>query len=329
MKQFRYLSVISIFWLTACTSDYKKSERGLEYKIIADGNGKKVAYGNFLQIQTKQIYGDPNMDTILFDSREIVPGIEPYDSTSYPGDLLKIFGQLRKGDSLVLRLSVDTIYGRNLRQRPSFVKDGGYMYTTIKVINKFNSQAQADSAFSAEIKIAKPKMFKKQLQEVEKILAKNKQQLEVDDKIISDYLAKNDISAARSNWGTYVAIHEEGTGDKIDNNSIVTINYSGKTLDSGKVFDSNIDPKFNHAVPLVVSTSQLSAVMFGMSDGMRQLRKGAKATFYIPSTLAFGLGGAPKKKIKPNENLIVDIEIINVTNEDTIATKSQKIQKNK
>src|SRR4029077_6576355 len=97
MRRFVYLSAFGIFGLAACTSEYKKAERGLEYKIIADGSGNKVSYGNFLQIHTKQIYGDSNMDTVLVDSREIMPGIERYDSISYPGTLLEVFGQLRKG----------------------------------------------------------------------------------------------------------------------------------------------------------------------------------------------------------------------------------------
>ena len=316
MRQLIYLTAFCIFGLTACTSDYKKGERGIEYKIIAGGNGNKVAYGNFLQIQTKQIYGDAKIDTVLFDSRDIIPGIERYDSTTYPGDLLKIFGQLRKADSLVLRLSTDSIYG-NTRQKPSFVGTEGYMYTTIKVVNIFTSQAQADSAYSAEMKIAKPKIFKKQVQEVEKMLTINKHQMEVDDKIITGYLTKNGIIATKSNWGTYVAIHDQGIGDKIDNNSMVTINYSGRTLDSGRVFDSNTDAKFNHVVPIQVRTGQLSGIMLGWSDGLEQLRKSSKATFYIPSMLAFGSPGDPKKKIKPHENVIFDIEIINVTKEDT------------
>ena len=327
MRQFIYLTTLSIFGLTACTSEYKKAERGLEYKIIGNGRGNKVAYGNFLQMHTKQIYQGSNMDTVLVDSRDIMPEIERYDSLSYPRDLFKIFGQVRKADSLVLRLSADSIFGSNMQPPPSFVKKGGYMYTSIKVINIFDSKAQADSAYAAEMKIAEPKIFKRQVQEVEKTLLLNKRQLEVDDKIISDYLAKNNIIASKSKWGTYVVINKEGVGDKIDNKSVVTINYSGRTLDSGRTFDSNIDPKFNHIGPLQVRTSTLGGMMLGWSDGLGQLRKGTKATFYIPSTLAYGTVGDLKKKIKPNANLVFDIEIVDVINEDSFDAQPKSIQK--
>ena len=48
----------------------------------------------------------------------------------------------------------------------------------------------------------KPKLFKKQMEDVEKDMDKNKEQLAKDDKIIAEYLAKNNIKAEKTKWGT-------------------------------------------------------------------------------------------------------------------------------
>ena len=327
MKQFFYLTSFCILALTACTSEYKKAGKGIEYKIIADGSGNKVLPGNFIQVHMKQMYKSSVLDTTIVDSREIKPTIDPYDTLSYPAPFFKIFGEVRKGDSLVLRLLADSAIKENPQQLPPFVKKGGYLYTTVKVINIFTTKEQVDSANSAEMKIALPKIYKKQVGEVEKILAQNKMQLGIDDNIIKDYLTKNSIVATKTSWGTYVAIHNEGTGDKIDNKQVVTVNYTGRTLDSGKVFDSNTDPKFNHVQPYQVNMAQLGGVILGWSDGLMQLKKGAKATFYIPSTLGYGLGGNPQGGIKPNANLVFDMEIVDVVSAEVFAAQAEEMKK--
>jgi len=324
MKQFFYLSAFSILALASCTSGFKKAGDGIEYKIIADGSGKKVEYGNFLQMHIVQLFKGANKDTVLNDSREIMPRIEPFDSNSYPKAYFNVFKELRKGDSLVLRLPTDSVFKYNPDQMPPFMKGGGHLYTTIKVVNIFTTPAQADSAYQAEMKIAKPKIIKKQKEEVDRQLVKNKQQIEFDGKLISEYLAKNNIKAVKGEWGTYVAIQEEGTGNKIDEKSIVSVNYTGRTLDSGKVFDSNINPK---GQPYQVNIGEVGGVILGWTDGLKQLKNGAKATFYIPSSLGYGVAGNPRAGIKPNDCLVFDIQIVDVTDAATFEAQAAEIRK--
>jgi hypothetical protein len=52
------------------------------------------------------------------------------------------------------------------------------------------------------------------------------------------------------------------------------------------------------------------------------LKNGSKATIYVPSSLGYGVAGKGAD-IKPNENLIFDIEITDVTTE---ADKMEKLQ---
>ena len=53
------------------------------------------------------------------------------------------------------------------------------------------------------------------------------------------------------------------------------------------------------------------AIIPGWDDGLRLLRKGAKATLYIPAFLAYDQQPGPGRT--PNENLIFDVNIVDVT----------------
>lgn len=324
MKQSIYLSAICMLVLSACTGSFKKGDKGLEYKIIADGSGKKIGYGNFMQIHIKQLYSGTK-DTVLLDTRDYMPRIQVFDSVNTPLSYFKILSQLRKGDSLVIRLLTDTAFKDAPQQMPPFMKKGKYLYTSVKMVNFFETREQADSANKAETALARPRIYKKQVEEVEKDLASKKQQIDADSKIIEDYLAKNNIKATKTKWGTYIAITTEGTGDKINNSNIASVNYTGRTLDSGRVFDSNVDPKFNHTQPYDVNLGEMGGVIIGWIDALMQLKKGTKATVYIPSSLGYGTSGNGEA-IKPNANLIFDMEVVDVSTEEAYAAKQQAMQ---
>lgn len=314
MKQFIYLAAFCVFALAACTPGYKKAENGIEYKIITDGKGQKLAIGNFMQIHITQKYQGAKSDTLLGDTRDYMPRIEPFDSASTPPAYMKILGQTRAGDSVVVRILTDSAY-KGGQDMPPFMKKGGYLYTTIKIVNIFTTRDQADSANRAELKLNGRKIYEKQLVQVEKDINNNKAQIDKDCSTIQAYLDKNNIKTIRGKWGTFIEIKSEGTGNKIDFNSVVRVNYTGKTLDSAKVFDSNIDSQFHHTDPIEVTMSQVGKVIFGWSDALMQLKNGTKATIYVPSSLGYGkVGSMPR--IKPDAILVFDIEIMNVISED-------------
>ena len=336
MKQFFYLPVLCILFLAACSPGYKKGEGGLEYKIISDNKGIKLVNGNFLQVHVIQEYKDKKGDTVLSDSRELMPQIVPFDSLRMPAASYKILLQLRKGDSLVMRVLTDSVFRVGGQPMPPFMHKGNYLYTRVRVLNIFKNSGEADSANLAEVKLARPMIRKKQKEdfdkhvaELEKTFIAFKPQIEKDSKIIEDYLAKNNIKATKGKWGTYIVIHTEGTGDKITNESVAKVNYTGKTLDSMKVFDSNVDPKFGHPEPYQITVGQIGGpegVITGWTDALLALKKGDKATIYIPSSLGYGKSGR-MPKIKPDDILIFDMEILEVQTEDQLMAEAEAKQK--
>ena len=94
---------------------------------------------------------------------------------------------------------------------------------------------RADSAYKAQHSCGRAKDSIKALE-----------QIKLDDKAIADYLAKNKITTVKAPAGTYVQILAPGEGDAMDTSKVVKVCYTGKTLEGGKAFDSNVDPKFGH-----------------------------------------------------------------------------------
>jgi len=316
MRYFIPLITICLLILLSCSSrdEYVKAGEGFEYKIIRNGSGKKLEYGNFFAFHLKQYYVNGAKDTLLGDTREYMQRIEAFDSLNMPAVYIKALGNGQKGDSIVMRIATDSAYRKFISRMPKHFKSGGYIYTTIRILNIFENRRAADSANLAEYKLNAQKIYNKNLQEVEKKIEANKAQLILDSKIISTYLDKHKLKYTRGKWGTFIVIQQEGEGKMIAYDDVVAVDYTGRTLDSGKVFDSNLDPKFDRTGIYEVTMSKVGVVMPGWTDALLQLKKGTKATIYIPSSLGFGTKGW-RSQIKPNENLVYDIQVNTVISE--------------
>lgn len=324
MKKFVYAAFICAAALSACTTPFKKAKDGTEYKVISNKSGKKILIGEIMEFNGVIRYKDSILQSTFEDG---MPQYGRYDTAQFPPSFKEAFINLHVGDSIVFRMSTDSILKSG--QAPPFMKKGQFIYRSFKMENAYATEQQADSAQKTHIKIAMARSYEKQLKLVEKSLVENKVQIDKDSKLIDEYLAKNSIKAAKTKWGTYVAIQAEGTGAAITSKDVVSVNYTGKSFDSSRVFDSNIDPKFKHVQPLDVAISQLgtqNSVIPGWIDALLQLKKGAKAIVYIPSSLAYGKQGR-MPEIKGDEILIFDIEVADVISEEAKMAKQQEEEK--
>ena len=314
MKQFsRALAIVILF--AACNSSaYKKGRGGLEYKIISDEKGPLIKYGEFMQLNYATYCNNGKSDSLLEDTRNSVgPMIQMFDSVSTPMAYYEILRQLRKGDSLLIRIKTDSAFkGEMAAQMPPFMQKGHYLITAVKVINIFHDRKQADSAQTASDSLH------------------NAEQLVKDDKAIQDYLKKNNIKAEKTAKGTYVEIIKPGEGAFIDTSVVAKVNYTGRTLE-GEMFDSNTDPAKGHVEPFLVNlTSDRTLgvpVIQGWYDGLKLMQKGTVGKLIIPSTLAYGKFGRPPL-IKPNNILIFDMDVLDVLNKDQ-AKVAAEIEKGK
>lgn len=120
-------------------------------------------------------------------------------------------------------------------------------------------------------------------------------------KFLADNGKKPNVKTTAS--GLQYEVIKEGTGAHPKETDVVTVHYTGSTID-GKVFDSSIERN-------EPATFTLSEVIPGWTEGLQLMTVGSKYKFYIPSELAYGPMGAGGI-IGPNETLIFEVELLKI-----------------
>lgn len=283
------LAALSVSSCNAQNAGFKKTASGLEYKIVKDEAGiQKPAIGDYVEFHIKSYVRFPKGDSVLFDSRKMNNNQPvPFQVTppSFKGDLVEGFMMLTKGDSAVFRVSIDSVLKAGNQLMPWMQKGKGQKIEYTVAVVTVKTQAQ--------------------LQEEQKAAASK--QIGVDEQLIKDYLAKNNIQAQRTESGMYYKIDRMGTGYKPTTGDSVSMNYTGMTL-NGTKFDSNVDPQFNHVMPFWFNLG-VGQVIRGWDEGIALMPKGSKGTLYIPSTMAYG-PQSPTPAIPANSVLVFDVEVV-------------------
>jgi FKBP-type peptidyl-prolyl cis-trans isomerase len=281
VKQYLSIALLAATAITfnscnAQNAGFKKTATGLEYKIVKDEPGiQKAAIGDYMEFHIKSYVKFPGGDSVLYDSYKMNGGkAVPFQVTppSFKGDVVEGFMMLTKGDSAVLRISIDSILKAG-NQLPPWMKKGMKIEYTVAVAEVM-TQAQVVSK---------------------------------EENTIKEYLAKNNIQATRTASGLYYQIDQMGTGPTPKPGDNVTMNYTGMTL-NGTKFDSNVDPQFQHVEPFTFPLGQ-GKVIRGWDEGIALMPKGTKGKLIIPSGMAYG-PQSPSPLIAPNSVLVFDVEVV-------------------
>lgn len=99
----------------------------------------------------------------------------------------------------------------------------------------------------------------------------------------------------------------DNSGEVAKAGDTVSMNYTGR-LQDGTVFDSNVDPKFQHVEPFVF-TLGAGQVIPGWDKGIVGMKVGEKKTLTIAPEDGYGASGVPGA-IPPNSTLIFDVELV-------------------
>ena len=266
---------------TGCSSSSNngfKKTHGIEYKIIKDVPGRNAVKGDIVEFNLTAKADTTELGNTYKQGR---PGTMRVDSIRNSGDLQAVFPMLSAGDSAVVLISTDTIIKsippgqlEQAEKAQPWLKKGKKVTITIAVISIKSMEDY------------KKEQTAKQEQMQNEAKAKAARQMPIDDKLLQDYFAKNNIKAQKTASGLYYTIQKPGSGPQITNGQSVSMMYTGKTLD-GKVFDSNRDSTFKHTDPLTFNVGAHQMIP-GVDEGATLLKKGSKAALYLPSPLGYG-----------------------------------------
>lgn len=285
--------------LFASCSQTEKAPSGMAYKIThGSGNEKLIQQGQIIKFNVE--YKLKSKDSVLQTTFGKMPGYIQYDSArmkSMKYDFPEILAKLRKGDKAEFSLSIDSLEKMGGIQINNIFKKGDFIVGKLEILNVFANASIATEDRNKEVTIEKNRISKP----------------------IKDYLAKNKITAKETPEGVFVVVKNLGdTTNKIDNSKLVSVNYKGYNL-KGEVFDTNIKPGDANAKPMDVRIGE-NSVIPGWEIGLTYFGKGGTGTLYIPSYLGYGESG--NGPIKPNENLVFDIEIVDVKAKPAIAASN-------
>jgi FKBP-type peptidyl-prolyl cis-trans isomerase FkpA len=291
-KCFIFISACLLF--IACKDvNFKKTKGGVPYKIFAAGKSKdSIGIGHIVKFHIIQrVKGNGKVkDTVLTSTydkmptyRRVVAGSDRYDDP-----LMEILMKAKKGDSIYMVQAMDSfiVHQPEIVNQTPFRK-GDQFITTIKILEVFKTPDEVNA-------------------DIEKIITADAANAP---KKLEKYIADKKIKADKTAMGVYIETLSPGQGPKPDTGQWVTIQYKGTNL-SGIEFDAGVYP---------LQLGRRGAVP-GFEDAAMNMQKGQKARVYIPAALAYGTQGSQpdprsgQQTIGPNENLIFEMTILDISN---------------
>jgi len=310
--QHTFTAILFIHLLVGCDQCFfKKTNTGLAYKIVKKGEGIKPKNGELLLLDMLYQTKDKK---VLFDSNENdVPVVVPYNDSTFHADggIYEAISMLEKGDHITFKLPAKMLLGHAFSNLAS---THNLQENTLLYAHMHLRDIQSEDEFKQNLIQQHKAMIEKQKEEALKQLPK-------DIEILDQYLTENHIHASSTSSGLRYVIDKTGNGSNPKAGNTVKVNYVGKTLE-GHVFDTSI-AEVAHKNDIYDSRRTYEPIEFkigedgmipGFEEGIKLLKKHAKAHLFIPSVLAYGplqMG----KLIPAHSNLIFEVELVDIITE--------------
>jgi FKBP-type peptidyl-prolyl cis-trans isomerase FkpA len=306
MKKLLFSMVLSVGAVSAAFAQANliKTPNGALYSIIKPGNGAKVKQGDVITFQfTQKTDKDSLLGSSYQTGRPAKVQVQPSKNVA---DLMEVFSILSVNDSVLARVPTDSIFVGHEESRPPFLPKGSYLNFTIK-LQKIQTMDEAMAEAKTEMEKARAEqaaMMEKWKQEEAPSIAK--------------YVTDKQLAPQTTASGLKYMVTSAGSGANAKAYDTVLVNYTGRLLD-GKVFDSSVAEvakasgleqpgRTYEPIRFLVGNQE---VIPGWDEGLLLLNEGSKATFIIPSALAYGERGSPPV-IRPFSPLVFDVELVKV-----------------
>lgn len=205
----------------------------------------------------------------------------------YNGDIFSAIRMMHVGDSATFILDGKQFY-ETMMKTPDYPFGKKPLYADMKLYGRMSHEQYL------ELKA-----------EYDKMMAVK---AAAEDSLILDYVKTHRITVSPTEEGIYYMPSQKGTGAQPQIMDKVEVHYTGKLLD-GTVFDSSV----NRGEPF---SFRLGAheVIPGWEKAVAMMHVGEKATFLIPSQLAYGERGT--YGIPPYTPLIFEIELLKIVEQE-------------
>ncbi len=272
--------MIAVVTLTSCGKGKTgKTSTGIKYELFQNKSGNKVQPNDVLYLRYTMLADDSLMSTNI---NEPLPELGFYpDVKKEPRKLSPIeesFGLMEVGDSIKIFIPIDSMGAPGMRP-PGLEK-------TKFIVYKISIEKRLSNT------------------EVEKVTKG------IADKVkgLFEETKANKLDYLVTPSGLKYKILEEGKGALITQGKKVTTNYYGILASDGVMFDNS----YQRGLMPFTFEAMSAQVIPGWDEGVLLLKKGSKAIFYIPSSLAYGAEGAGGGAIPADADLMFYLEILDV-----------------
>lgn len=267
------------------------SEMGTRYTLFKTGSGEIVQEGEYVSFHANM---RTEGDSVLFSTRETGGELPIIQAAAMDvediGPVEDVLRYMRLGDSAVVRVNIEG----NPQRPPGLEMDSVIIYDVVV------QEILTEEAFNMR---REEKMAEMDAERA-LVTGREEERLEFAEGIRASYKA-GDIGEVQSTpSGLKYVIHEEGTGPQAKAGDQVTVQYIGKLVEDGSVFDQSFER--GSGIPFRLGARQ---VIPGWDEGIALLKEGAKATFFIPADLAYGAQGTPDGSIPGGSELSFYVEL--------------------
>jgi FKBP-type peptidyl-prolyl cis-trans isomerase FkpA len=270
-------ATVCLSLLSSCNNNkqFSESTNGFKYIHHIQNEGPKPQAGEYVYFHI-EVFID---DSLLQSSREHndvpIAQIPTADQAKVqPNPVTDILPLMSVGDSVSINQPLDS-----LPQRPPGFEQFNTLYYNITLV-EIKSEAEYKAIAEEEQKVQREKAIL--------IQARLSEITEFSKQVLEDYKnGKLNGKLKETDSGLKYIVHEEGTGNVPGAGEPINVHYFGMLMD-GTEFDNSF--KRGQAFNFPIGQGRVIA---GWDEGLSILKKGTKATLFIPYQLAYKEAGSP------------------------------------
>ncbi|MEM1323037.1 MAG: FKBP-type peptidyl-prolyl cis-trans isomerase [Bacteroidota bacterium] len=260
----------------AASGGQSLSENGFVYTNHTNNGGPTPQIGEYAYFNYTVFVDDSLMDNS--QRRGVVPKLkipEPEQTKANPSPVIDALKLMALNDSLTIIYPLDS-----MKQRPpQFANNKDIIYQI--VLTAIKDQAGYDADMVAE-----------QAEKDKAAAASQAREAEIatfSANTLTDYKGgKMGEQLKTTATGLKYIVHEEGNGPMPNKGELLKVDYYGTLTSDGKMFDNS----FRRGQPFQLALG-MGSVIKGWDEGLALIKKGSKATFFIPAELGYGATGSP------------------------------------